>query len=96
MPKFVIERHIPGAGTMSPQEMQMAALKSCEVLQDLGPQVQWVHSYVSDDRIHCVYIAPDERAIRAHAEKSGFPANRIMQVRAIIDPTTAEMQGSLA
>lgn len=90
MPKFVIERQIPGAGKLSPQELKAISQKSCGVLSEIGPQIQWVQSYVTDDAIHCVYIAPDEETVREHAMKGGFPANKIMQVRAIIDPTTAE------
>jgi hypothetical protein len=90
MPKFVIEREIPGAGTLSSSELQGISQKSCGVLRQLGPQVQWVHSYVTDDKIYCVYIAPDEAAVRKHAEMGGFPANSISEVRSVIDPTTAE------
>lgn len=90
MPKFVIEREIPGAGKLSPKELQAISQKSCGVLRELGPQVQWVHSYVTDDKIYCVYIAPDEAAVRKHAEMGGFPANSISEVRSVIDPTTAE------
>lgn len=90
MPKYVIERELPGAGKLSAQELQAIAQKSCNVLQGMGPQIQWLHSYVTDDKIYCVYIAPDEAAIREHAEKGGFPANRISEVRTVIDPTTAE------
>ncbi len=90
MPKFVIERDIPGAGKLSPQELQAISQKSCSVLRQLGPQVQWVQSFVTDDKIYCVYIAPDEAAIRKHAELGGFPANRVSRVRTVIDPTTAE------
>ena len=89
MPKYVIEREIPGAGDMSPQELQAVSQKSCSVLQNLGPQIQWVHSYVTGDKIYCVYIAPNEEMIREHASQGGFPANRI-SVKTIIDPTTAE------
>jgi hypothetical protein len=90
MPKFVIEREIPGAGAMSPQQLQGVAEKSCSVLRNLGPQIQWVHSYVTDNKIYCVYIAPSEDMIREHARQGGFPANRISQVKNIIDPTTSE------
>ncbi len=90
MPKYVIERELPGAGKLSAQELQAIAQKSCNVLQGMGPQIQWLHSYVTDDKIYCVYIAPGEAAIREHAEKGGFPANRISEVRTVIDPTTAE------
>jgi hypothetical protein len=90
MPKFVIERNIPEAGKLSPQQLQAISLKSCGVLKEMGPQIQWVQSYVTDDRIYCVYIAPDEDAVRKHAQQGGFPANRISQIRSVIDPTTAE------
>jgi hypothetical protein len=90
MPRFVIERDIPGAGKLPAAELQAISRKSCGVLRELGPQVQWVHSYVTDDKVYCVYIAPDEAAVREHARRGGFPANRVSQVRAIIDPTTSE------
>jgi len=90
VPKFVIERELPGAGKLSPQELQAVSQKSCGVLQKMGPQIQWLHSYVTDDKIYCVYIAPNEQAIREHAQQGGFPANRISAIRRIIDPTTAE------
>ena len=90
MPKYVIEREIPGAGDMSPQELQAVSQKSCSVLQNLGPQIQWLQSYVTSDKIYCVYIAPNEDMIREHASQGGFPANRISEIKAIIDPTTAE------
>lgn len=90
MPKFLIEREIPGAGDLSAQELQSISQKSCGVLRELGPQVQWVESYVTGDRIYCVYIAPDEAAVREHALRGGFPANRVSEVRRVIDPTTAE------
>jgi hypothetical protein len=90
MPKYVIEREIPGAGKLSPAELQGISQKSCSVLQKMGPQIQWLQSYVTDDKIYCVYIAPNEAAIRQHASQGGFPANRISQVRTIIDPTSSE------
>ena len=90
MPKFVIERDIAGAGKLPKQELQAISQKSCSVLQSMGPQIQWVQSYVTDDKIYCVYVAPDEAAVRMHAQKGGFPANKISRVRTIIDPTTAE------
>ncbi len=90
MPKYVIERGIPGVGQLSPAELQAISQKSCSVLNEMGPQIQWVQSYVTDDKIYCVYIAPDEQAVRTHAEKGGFPADSISEVRSIIDPTTAE------
>ena len=89
MPKFVIERKIPGAGTLSERDLKAASQKSCRTLRDL-PQVQWQQSYVTGDKLYCVYIAPNEELIEEHARLSGFPANRISQVTAIIDPTTAE------
>jgi hypothetical protein len=90
MPKFVIERDIPEAGKLSVPQLQAVSQKSCGVLREMGPQIQWVHSYVTDDKIYCVYVAPDEETIRQHARQGGFPANRISQVRSVIDPTTAE------
>ncbi len=90
MPRFVIERDLPGAGRLTPQQLQGIAQKSCGVLQELGPQVQWLQSYVTDDKIYCVYIAPDAEAVREHARRGGFPANRVSEVRSVIDPTTAE------
>ena len=90
MPKFVIERDIPGAGKLSPQELKSVSQKSCGVLSSLGPSVQWVHSYVTEDRIYCIYQAKDESLVRRHAELGGFPANRIARVTTIIDPGTAE------
>ena len=90
MPKFVIEREIAGAGKLSAQELKGISQKSCGVLRELGPEVQWVESYVTDDKVYCVYVAPNEEAIREHARRGGFPANRISAVRRIIDPTTAE------
>jgi hypothetical protein len=90
MPKYVIEREIPGAGKLSPAELQGISQKSCSVLEKLGPQVQWLQSYVTDDKIYCVYIAPNEAAIREHASQGGFPANKISRVRTVIDPTSSE------
>ena len=90
MPKYVIERDIPGAGKLSPAELQGVAAKSCGVLGKLGPSIQWVQSYVTDDKIYCVYIAPDEAMVHEHARLGGFPANKVSAVREIIDPTTAE------
>ena len=90
MPKYVIEREITGAGKLSSEEVQGISQKSCGVLQEMGPQIQWVESFVTDDKIYCVYIAPDEEAIREHAQKGGFPADRISEVKVMIDPTTAE------
>ena len=90
MPEFVIEREMPGAGRLSAEELQGASQGSCSVLRQLGPEIQWVHSYVTDDKIYCIYRASSEELIRRHAETAGFPANSIAQVRATIDPTTAE------
>jgi len=90
MPKFVIEREIPGAGALTARDFQAIAQKSCQVLSQLRPQVQWLHSHVVADRIYCLYIAPDEAAVREHARLGGFPANRVSQVVATLDPTTAE------
>lgn len=89
MPKFVIERELPGAGTLTPEQLKAVSQKSCSVLRTLGPQIQWVESFVTDDKIYCIYISPDEDTIRRHAEMGGFPANAIHQVKTIIDPTTA-------
>jgi hypothetical protein len=90
MPKYIIERELPGAGRLSPEELRGISEKSCGVLRELGPEVQWIHSYVTDDRITCVYIAPDEASVREHARRGGFPADRILRVVSMIDPTTAE------
>jgi hypothetical protein len=89
MPKYVIEREIPDIGRLTPEQLQAISQKSCAVLNNLGPQIQWVESYVMDDRVYCIYIAPNEELIREHARQGGFPANRISEVRTIIDPTTA-------
>jgi hypothetical protein len=90
MPKFLIEREIPGAGDLSAQELQGISQKSCSVLKNMGPQIQWVESYVTGDKVYCVYIAPNAEMIREHAEQGGFPANRISEIKSVIDPTTAE------
>ena len=90
MPKFLIEREIPGAGDLSAGELHAISQKSCAVLRELGPRVQWVESFVTGDKIYCVYIAPDEAAVREHAERGGFPANRVSEIARVIDPTTAE------
>ncbi|WP_340120744.1 DUF4242 domain-containing protein [Methylobacter svalbardensis] len=90
MPKYIIEREIPGAGALAYRELQDISQKSCSILCEMGPKIQWVESYVTDDKVYCVYIAPDEATVREHAEKGGFPANRISQIRSMIDPTTAE------
>ena len=94
MPKFLIEREIPGAGALSPQQFQGIAEKSCSVLRNLGPQIQWLHSYVTDNKIYCVYIAPNAEMVREHASRGGFPANRVSEIKTAIDPTTAESAGS--
>ncbi|QSB01825.1 DUF4242 domain-containing protein [Methylomonas sp. EFPC1] len=90
MPKYIIERDIPGAGQLTQAELQGISQKSCGVLRNMGPQIQWLHSYVTGDKIYCVYIADSEQAIREHAEQGGFPANRIEQITTIIDPTTGD------
>jgi hypothetical protein len=90
MPKYVIERELPGAGQLSPQQLQAVSQTSCGVLRKLGPEIQWVHSYVTQDKIYCIYIAPNEALIREHASQGGFPANRISEIKSTIDPTTAE------
>jgi hypothetical protein len=90
MPKYVIEREVPGVGSMTPEQLQALSQTSCGVLQKLGPSIQWVHSYVTANKIYCVYNAPDEKIIRDHATQGGFPANSISEVKTIIDPTTAE------
>jgi len=90
MPKYVIERDIPGAGKLSAEQLRAISQKSCGVLQGMGPQVQWIQSFVTDDKIYCVYLAPNEEAVREHARRGDFPANHVARVRAVIDPTTAE------
>lgn len=90
MPRYVIERDIPGAGKLSPQALKEIAQKSCSVLEDLGPQIQWQHSYVTGDKVYCVYIAPSEDLVREHAKQGGFPADRVSEVATVIDPITAE------
>jgi hypothetical protein len=90
MPKYEIEREIPGAGKLSAQELQTISQKSCGVLNQMGPQIQWIQSYVTDDKIYCVYIAPNEEMVREHARQGGFPANRVSEIKSVIDPTTAE------
>ncbi|MDH4872379.1 DUF4242 domain-containing protein [Pseudomonas sp. BN515] len=89
MPKYVIEREIPGAGKLSTNELQAISQKSCAVLSAMGPRIQWLHSYVTDDKVYCLYLADNEQLVREHAEQGGFPANRVSEVRGIIDPTTA-------
>ena len=91
MPKYVIEREIPGAGKLTAQQLQAISQTSCGVLRKLGPEIQWVQSYVTQDKIYCVYIAPNEALIREHASQGGFPANRISEISSIIDPTTSEV-----
>jgi hypothetical protein len=90
MPKYVIERDLPGAGKLSQADLQAVSRKSCDVLEGLGPKIQWLHSYVTDDKIYCIYQAESEALIREHAKQGGFPANRISQVRTMIEPATAE------
>jgi len=90
MPKYIIEREIPGAGSLSAEDLQGISQKSCGILKDMGSGIQWVESYVTDDKVYCVYIAPDADAIREHADKGGFPADRISEIKTMIDPTTAE------
>lgn len=91
MPKYVIERTIPGAGKLTPAELSAISQKSCGVLHGMGPRIQWVQSYVTDDKIYCIYIAPNEAMIREHASQGGFPVNQISEVKTLIDPTTAEL-----
>lgn len=90
MPKYVIEREMPGAGNLSPEQLRGASQTSCSVLNKLGPQIQWLESYVTDDKLYCIYIAPNKELIEEHARQGGFPANKISEIRTIIDPTTAE------
>jgi len=90
MPKYVIERYIPGAGNLTPDQLHAISQKSCGVLRNMGPHIQWVHSYVTADKIYCIYIAPDEATVRQHAEQGGFPANSISEIKTVIDPTSAE------
>lgn len=90
MPKYIIEREIPGAGDLTNEDLQQISMKSCEVLNKMGPKIQWLQSYVTDDKVYCVYIAPDEQTIRQHAEQGGFPANKVSEIKTVIDPTTAE------
>ena len=90
MPKYLIEREIPGAGNLSKADLQSISQTSCGVLQKMGPEIQWIESYVTGDKVYCVYIAPNEEMIRQHAQQGGFPANRISEIKSVIDPTTAE------
>lgn len=96
MPKYLIERELPGAGALTSDELQGVAQTSCNVLKEMGPQIQWVQSYVTGDKIYCVYISPNEELIRKHAQQGGFPANRISEIKTVIDPTTAEGKGKSA
>jgi hypothetical protein len=91
MPKYVIERELPGAGKLTPQELKGISQQSCQVLRNLGPEIQWVQSFVIDDKIYCVYVAPNAEMIHEHAQRGGFPADRITEVRSVIDPTTGEL-----
>jgi hypothetical protein len=91
MPRFIIERVVPGAGKMTSDELKIMSQRSCNVLNNMGPQIQWIHSYVTENKIYCVYIAPNEEAVREHAKLGGFPANQIAVIGRMIDPTTAEM-----
>lgn len=90
MPKFIIERNIPGAGALTAEQLQGISEKSCCVLSEMGPKIQWLESYVTDDKVYCIYIAPDEATIREHAKRGGFPADQVSQIKTIIDPSTAE------
>ena len=90
MPKYVIEREVPGAGKLSAEELKVMSQKSCGVLQEMGPQIQWQESFVTDDKVYCIYIAPNEEAVREHAQKGEFPVNSISEVKSVVDPTTAE------
>ena len=90
MPKYIIERQIPGAGKLSASDLKAISQKSCGVLRNMGPQIQWIHSYVTDDKIYCVYVAPDEASVREHATQGGFPANVVARVHTVIEPVTAE------
>ncbi|MBX3630969.1 MAG: DUF4242 domain-containing protein [Nitrosomonas sp.] len=90
MPKYIIERNIPGAGSLTPEDLQAISQKSCGILNTMEPRIQWLESYVTDDRVYCLYIAPDEATIRAHTEQGEFPADRISRIQSVIDPTTAE------
>jgi hypothetical protein len=90
MPKFIIERNIPGAGTFTSEELHAISAKSCGILKEMGPAIQWLESYVTDDKVYCIYIAPNEEAIKEHASRGEFPVNKISQIKTMIDPTTAE------
>jgi hypothetical protein len=91
MPKYIIEREIKGAGNLTPEQLHDISQKSCDVLNEMGPKIQWQHSYVTNDKIYCVYIAPNEELVREHARKGGFPANSVSEVKSVIDPVTSEM-----
>lgn len=90
MPEYIIEREIPGIGSLTPQDLPVISQKSCNVLINMGSRIQWLESYVTDDKVYCIYIAPDEATIRTHAEQGGFPAQRVSRIKSVIDPTTAE------
>lgn len=90
MPKFVIERSIPGAGALTPQDLQAISQKSCGILRQMGPEIQWVESFVTQDKIYCVYLAPSEEAVREHAKQGGFPVDSVAEVKSVISPVTAE------
>ena len=90
MPKYIIEREMPGLGNLSGEQLHEASQKSCSVLNQMGPRIQWIESYVTDDKLYCIYIAPNEEQIREHARQGGFPANRVSEIKTVIDPTTAE------
>ncbi|MDH5315530.1 MAG: DUF4242 domain-containing protein [Gemmatimonadota bacterium] len=94
MPKFVIERLVPGAGQLSPDELRTVSMRSCNVLSQLGPSIQWIQSYVTDNKIYCVYLAPNEEMVREHAKLTGIPANHIASIKTVIDPSTAEVPGT--
>ncbi|HKO44176.1 MAG TPA: DUF4242 domain-containing protein [Pyrinomonadaceae bacterium] len=96
MPKYVIEREIPGAGNLSPEELQSVSQTSCNVLRKMGPDIQWVQSYVTGDKVYCIYIAPNEEMIREHAREGGFPANSVSEIKTTIDPTTSEAKAQSA
>jgi hypothetical protein len=96
MPKYLIERELPGAGALTADELQGVAQTSCNVLREMGPEIQWVHSYVTGDKVYCVYISLNEELIRKHAQQGGFPANRISEIKTVIDPTTAEEKSKSA
>ena len=90
MPQYVIEREMPGAGQLGSDDLRQASQTSCSVLKELGPEIQWVHSYITDNKIYCIYRAPNEQMIREHAQRGGFPCNKVSEVRNMMDPTTAE------